>query len=301
MRIRHHIFFSAGEESGGWARLRSILDRADCAEFSPENRQFRMGSPLNRTAHVRLCLDEGDARLAKLNAILNEEDISPFTRREHIYTRKELRSASYLELSFVVRERSIARLYREQFDFTHACARCGCGARQVQPLRISAGGLPKSGLICQTDECVKLVAGKIHDALRAMDLKSLLLMKVESLDGRKLDWFQLVATETLPPIAPETKGLIRDTSLQACPLCGRDNHFHTATHPLELAYRQSDLAGVAPFDAAYTYECMGIGAIKARFEHSHIATGMLVVSQRVLCVFQDLKVRGVQFVPVQLI
>ena len=127
-----------------------------------------------------------------------------------------------------------------------------------------------------------------------------MLMPVEDLDGHKLDWFQLITTETLPPVHPGTRGLIRDESLVGCPVCNRDNHFHTVQHPLELVYTKPDLLQTPRLDAVQTYECFGISGVHDDFSMSHIAAGALIVSQRVYRVFAELKVRGTRWTPVEI-
>lgn len=290
MREVCHISFCVPVEEA--PRLRRMLHEIGCDEgwMEPTGVSVLPG--------FSFVYDSTDSRLSAMTNLLRREGIDYSERRESIYTRSEQENACLLELIVTARERDVERPVRSQFDFTRGCPRCGTGAPLVRPLRIRTTGIPAKALIFQTTNDHYLVTGMLHMELATANLSGLALMPVVSTSDEPLAWWCMCSTHIMPPMAPETRGIIRSERLKGCAECGRDNWFHTRKDIRRIAYRRSQLADWPLPDLAHTWECFGISAFDA---NGFLAQPLLLVSPRVVSIFRILKVRGVDFEPVTIL
>lgn len=300
MKIRYYISFNEGRAN--YQRMLRLLRAAGCEDGLAGPDDFLCG------LYGRM-FDADDPQLDNLRQALRAARVKWSERCEHVYADSELRAAPLLLFSVSTGHRDLGWRPREAFDWSTGCPRCGAGARQVTPLRITPGGhwhrgLPRKGLICQTLDQEYLVTGPLYEALANAGLVGLELLQVRSSKDQPLPWWQIVPRHEMPPMAPETRGIVpgRDADgrpQQGCVQCGRDNHFATLKEPMQIAYRRSQF-GTAPLpDVTQTYECFGLSGLEE--ERYLAARPHVLVSPRVLDIFRKLKVRAGHFVPVRII
>lgn len=226
------------------------------------------------------------------------EDLG-FARRERLYTKPELQAAPLLCLIVRTAPKGLGGpSCGTQYDLSQACPMCGTGAIQTSPLILKASEVPKKGIIFQTMHSEILVALTFAKVLKEARLSGLEFRQAQSFRERKpLPWLQLLAKQELPPMAPATRGILRE---RPCPHCRRDGYFHSADEPIEIMYRCSDVDLDALPDVVQTYERFGNSAITKPFKDSNFASPLLLVKPRVFSIFEQHKVRGVEFVPVQI-
>lgn len=297
MKTRIYISFNVGgvgEES--WHTLSRILKDAECEGLSPDK------SDIVCLGYFGQTLDADDARLSRLRMALEREEIKWLERREHVHTFKELQSAPLLSMGVLTAHRGDGGpKHGTQYDLSRACSSCGTGALQESPLILKASVPPKNASVFQTMCFEYLVSNGIAEALRVAGVTGLELRQAHAYESNSpIPWWQLIPLHELPPMAPETSGIIRGDPAP-CLQCERDAYFSSAKIPEEIAYRASQLDVESLPDCVHTYECFGKSGIAEPFENSHFAHPLLLVKPKVFDVFREHKVRGAEFVPVRVI
>jgi hypothetical protein len=172
----------------------------------------------------------------------------------------------------------------------------------VSPLFLNPAELPGKGHIFQTVDHEKLVSLQLAQALAQAGIRGVELRPARSCKGPvELPWVQLLAHVHLPPMAPTSRGILRE---DPCPLCARDGYFGSAHEPIEIEYSSSQLPPAELdelADAVYTYEYFGKSRLCEPFSDSYFARPLLLVRPGIYRVFRQLKVRGVEFIPVNIV
>lgn len=244
--------------------------------------------------------DEDDPRLSRLRAALSNEGIDRLERREHIYTKSELQAPPLLWLTLRTAERGrLSPRYGTEYDLSAACPLCGTGAIQTSPLLLNPSEIPKKGDIFQIMDHEKLVSLELARALSEAGISGLELRVAQAYKAKvDLPWVQLLAHEQLPPMAPSSKGILREKS---CHLCRRDGYFNDAYEPTEIHYKTSELDINKIPDAVYTYEYFDRSRLREPLTDSYFAQPLLLVKPKIFKVLQQQKVRGLVFQPVKII
>jgi hypothetical protein len=243
--------------------------------------------------------DEDDPRLKRFRIALSTAGIQWLERREHIFTKAEIEASPLLWLTIRTRERAAGGpQYGTAYDLAKGCPQCGTGAVQISPLRLNPSEIPKKGVIFQTFDDERLVSPGLARVLSEAQITGLELRRAHSYTGlANLPWAQLIAPTELPLMASSSKGILRE---DPCPLCGRDGYFNDAYTPTEIEYDNDQVVLDALPDVVHTYEHFGNSRLRTPFNESHFAQPLLLVKPKVLKVFQQKKVRGVEFVPINL-
>lgn len=255
-------------------------------------------------------MDEADPRFDRVLDTLRALGIDPLLRGEIIYSKQELKAADLLALEVNIRARGSPQDYTA-YDRSRGCPRCGTGAVQMGPLRIRSGDLPKRSLLGQSYTGEVFVADELATLIVDAVGSSVDLRQIE--DARKgtpLPWWQILPQYRLPPLAAATLGVTRD---KPCPVCNRDGYFHDFRTAFQPAYQRSDFhnlrawpraADAVPPDFALTYEHFGSGVLNPENDPDRCtvyAQPLIMVSNRVMRVFLDHKIRGAGFVPVRIL
>jgi hypothetical protein len=290
--VKTRIFFSFNIEKPSWLALEKLFE-------DQERKSIVVAEPFSNPLFSSYCaiyLNETDQRLQRLRAVLSNEGIDWSERREYLYTKAELEAAPLLWLTVRTAERGWASpKYGTEYDLSCACPLCGTGAIQTSPLRLRPSDIPKKRAIFQILDHEKLVSLQLARALNDAGVSGLELRQAQSHKARAdLPWRQLIASVELPPMAPTSKGIVRD---RPCPQCGRDGYFSSQA-PTEIQYRIDQVNIDSLPDAARTYEHFGYGRLSVPFETSYLARPLLLVKPNVFKVLYQQKVRGVEFVPV---
>lgn len=275
-----------------WAAIQRLFAAVGCADLLTHE-------PLP-SGYCSVKIDGHDPRLSGLLARLEEKRIAVSTKRDHIHTQDELMRAPLVWLCITRAAVDDGGPTRgTQYDLSAACPRCGTGATQTSPLIIRAGKLPKAEdrHVCNTLDDDILVSGELADALRRRGISGLNLREVRSSPQREpLGWWQILPDYEMPPLAPETQGIVREGP---CPACDRDGYFHEADIPIEMMCRREDVdIGSLP-DCVRTYERFGNSRLKTPFAQSRFAAPLLLFKPVVCELFHAMGVKGVRFVPVE--
>jgi hypothetical protein len=129
-----------------------------------------------------------------------------------------------------------------------------------------------------------------------------------------LPWWQLITHHCMPPMSPQTRGVIPSTedhvvrpdfvirAMPPCLECHRDGRYHTNKEPCEIMYSRKDVDPDSLPDFAHTWESFGKSAIDPKEpRYSRYYDPMIMVKPKVLDLFRSLKVKHVEFSPVQFI
>lgn len=178
-----------------------------------------------------------------------------------------------------------------EYDVSHACPRCGVGARQDGPLKLKGYEIrsPKGKLI-PTAHGEWLFAEEVADRLSAFSGLEL-RQAIDVISGKPLPWFQALADYELPPKAPATTGI----KGFGCPRCGRGGHFHDGHVPPLFVYDRSALNLSDVPDMSHTFEHFRWGTITERL---WLAQPHLIIKPEVVTALREAKVRHLRFYPV---
>jgi hypothetical protein len=187
-----------------------------------------------------------------------------------------------------------------EYDLSNACPECDTGAIQVSPLFLEAKDFPKKGDIFCTFSGETLVSQQLREALEREELNGLELRRAIAVKKGPVPWFQIIASQVLPRMGPATKGVIRDSHRlsQPCQLCQRDGFFGTVKVPMQIVYDANDIDAASLPDIMKTWEGFGKSVVNEGTHKRWFAVHQLIVKQRFREVFEQLKVKGVEFVPV---
>lgn len=249
--------------------------------------------------YVRMLIS--DPRLEKLIAALKRLPFDPpwDYRVEVEYERSDLEPAEFAELQIHRAPRGdTGPMYDTEYDLSTACPECGTGARQVSPLRISASALPKKARVCCTHYNEILVDQELAtDLMVDLGGERGLRQAEERRIRTALPWWQVLPDTYMPRADPATGHRVDEQ----CPRCKRDGFVGAADQrPLEFTYRLSSRERRALPNFVYTWEHFGTSRIKWKPGYViRFASPAILVSNRVMRLFWEKRVRGVKFVPVR--
>jgi hypothetical protein len=185
--------------------------------------------------------------------------------------------------------------YRQPYDHSAACPTCGAGALPIGPLTADLSKMGKKLLDQTAHDGHLVVSRKLADALLAAAATGIDVRPVRrphrTTPDSEYRWLRVVAQ--WPRMAP-TSQLATD---DRCPECQRTGYFDVGRRPGEWHYRAPpDAAG----DFGLTWERFGYW--RARGWEPGVrgvgAAGGVIVSDRMRALFESLRVRHVEYVPV---
>jgi hypothetical protein len=245
-------------------------------------------------------LDERDERLPQLRDAIASAAIVWTEKREHIFTQAELETSPLLWLIIRRAERGYGGpKYGTKYDLSQACPRCGTGAIQLSPLHLNPAEIPASGSAFRTLDGEILFSLYLGRILNSANISGLELRAARShKTAVELPWVQLIGKMKMPPMSPTSKGILRENP---CPRCEQDGYFHSANMPIEIEYSSSEVTLDGLSDVVHTYEHFGNSVLREPFEDSHFAQPLLLIKPKVFKVLRKHKVRGLEFVPVNIV
>lgn len=250
---------------------------------------------------VRLPVDDPRHRLL-INALDTLSLDPPWSCRVEIeYEKQDLEPAEYVSIHVNrAAKGDTGPAYDTDYDLSTGCPECGTGATQTSALRISRSVLPKKARAMRTHHGEVLIDHELATDLMIEVGGERGLRRVE--DRRmlsELPWWQLLPDASMPPADPATGYTVEDQ----CPCCKRDGFRGPADQrPLEFTYRMSPESRRALPDFVYTWEHFGTSRIK--YKPGHVigfGSAVILVSNRVMRLFWQKKVKGLEFVPVRFI
>lgn len=194
------------------------------------------------------------------------------------------------------------------YDIAGGCQKCRSGAKQTSPLRIKSGDLPSNLDVFETYNGEFLFNQKI--AVLLMDQFSLAGSFRQAEDAKyreRLNWWQAIPTCDLPRYDKETTGI--ELSNQ-CLNCARDGHFRNPDEPFCLRYKSNSflsklqISKVESCDAGIyaTYELVGnSGQVINSPTQWRYAQPWIVIGYKIAEAMRDLRVRGLDFDPVEIV
>jgi hypothetical protein len=289
--MRETFKIHVGFRSGEWSRAQALLTEHGFAELGANPLPpFGYHLPFATDAAAQAFL--GAWRRA---AFAGPE---PVVRRQVTYAEEDIRAAALVVL--VVRRPEKGHggpRYGTEFDLSGACARCGTGAVQRGPLVVKPSELAKGGDVALTYDHEVLLSPRLADALRSRGLPADALRPVRGRKGEAVEWVQLLPIFELPPVAPETRGLVRE---RPCPVCRRDGFYVDAQAPLELVYPRAAVDPASFPGAALTWERFGTSRIDGPADGRGFASPLVVMTSSLADAFPELGVKAVERLPVQL-
>lgn len=243
-----------------------------------------------------------DGRLDGLIAALNELPFDPpwSQRIEVEYDRSDLEACEFVALHINRAPKGDTGLaHGTEYDLSTGCVRCGTGARQISALRISASALPKKARVMRSYQSDVLIDDNLaHDLMIAVRNNRGLRQVEDRRSHKPLPWWQILPDSYMPP-ADSSTGLTIDTG--QCSLCKRDGFFGRADErPIEYVYRMSPRDRAKLPDYVYTWEHGGFSRLEPPPGYAAgLARADILVSNRVMRVFWENAVKGVEFTPVR--
>ena len=239
------------------------------------------------------------AEAAKFEALARSVGLQTWTREVVKYSPAELMTAPLLVLEVSRAPKGLGGPASGTiFDFSTGCPRCGTGATQVSPLRLRPSDVKKASKtkIMETLSAEILVDEGVSHVLQQAQVSGLELREAVSPGGDPLGWYQLIPHKELPPFASDSQGILVENS---CESCHQDGFFNSATEPPEIMYRGIDISNQA--EVARTWEHFGNSRLVEPIEQSRLARPLILIKPRVARLFESAGVRGVNFIPVQVV
>lgn len=224
--------------------------------------------------------------------------IAPSVRREIEYDKEDLLQAPLLWLSVTTAPRGDPQRYAT-FDST-GCPRCGTGSKQIGPLRMSSKVFPAHRSVGQTLTGEVVISQELFDVLtNSIGPTNALRQVIAHSTCETLPWWQICPDYILPSLASSTTGIVKEG---ACSVCNRDGHFHSGAVPFKPVYLVDQINNYSYSDYAATYECFGNSGIPDNIiGERYVAQPLIFISNRVMRIMLDCKVRGIKFTPATII
>lgn len=205
-------------------------------------------------------------------------------------------SAPYRNVLYVITIRTQKSVYGgpkygTTYSMKNACPQCGTGAVQEGPLKLPDLELAPKQVALTLD--FEILFGEVL-AEELMDQGFDCFVHARHHRTQvKLPSYQLLSQKLLPPFSPRTSGYETERQCQACK---RDGYFNIPHVPLRLHYSQLD-RHYLEHDVLATWEAFGNSRLREPYSESHIASPVLVVTQKLHEALQGLK--GVEFTEVE--
>jgi hypothetical protein len=281
------IQFSFNQGVAEYWPVRHLLEKIGCAD---ELKGLETPFPglYSRT------FDADDPKLQELRTTLRKAGFEWNETVSRVYNDAELRAFPLLLLG--------GPKFGTEYDASTGCPSCGTGSLQTSPLGIPPSGPPARGQICGTYRGDFLVGKELAAALREAPVSGLELRQARSPRGSKrLPWWQIISTYTMPKMSSKTKGVLHDTRPGwGCSVCGRDCYEGME----EMVFDRGQVKLTDLPDLVQTWECFG-GSIPQSDPQWATSCGpappLILVKAKVLDIFRKLKVKHAEFEPVRII
>ncbi len=295
MKQKVLLSFHASKVPGGAA---TILEPAGCGPDVADVSDMTIVRV--RSICVWIKLDEGDERVAKVLALLQQHGVEIdyyFTRTE--YSDEDRQNSRLLRMLPDPNERVLAGLrYGTKYDLSEACPNCKAGARQTSELYIngdrSLPRLRKHRAIGSSDAHILVDGGmvkKLKDAavtgISFGDVRA--RMKNEKWTSVARE--QILIAHTMPPMRGE---LTAEDEQYLCKVCRRGGRQDFAKKP----YREEDLVGMQDFNLTWEWFGEFRPENKERGFGEHRPSPDVLVTPKVMNIFRDAGVTTFQWTPV---
>ncbi|MBK9261724.1 MAG: hypothetical protein IPM54_18225 [Polyangiaceae bacterium] len=294
------IQFDAADISGG---ADAILGPSQCEKEVVKIAHYKILGRID----VTLQLDNNDARVPKLLALLADAGAKAWINRNDIYTEDELQAARLLFVSnWIDASAWGGPRFGTTYDMSQACPTCATGARQTSPLIVGDIELRtvEKHRVASTNHADLLIRDTDVERLIAANITGAVFwpasVKRKSGEISELRWQQAVIEHVMPPMAASSyldrKGV--------CPTCHRGGFTGVSDQPLRITYRAEDLANIHDFNR--TWEWLGeYGTTEEEVQQGRWSHPGVLVTPKVMNLLRaktkkEAKYQGCDFIPVWL-
>jgi hypothetical protein len=294
------IRFDAADISGGTG---AILGPSQCEKEVVKIAHYKILGRID----VTLRLDNNDARVPKVLALIADAGAKAWIDRNDIYTEDELQAARLLFMSTWFDASALGGpRFGTTYDMSQACPTCATGARQTSPLIVYDDEL-------RTVEKHRIASTNYQDLLiRDTDVERLIAANVtgaafwpasvkrKSGAVNELRWQQAVIEHVMPPMAAtsylDRKGV--------CPTCHRGGFTGVSDQPQRFMYRAEDLGNIQDFNL--TWEWLGeYGTTKEEVQQGRWSHPRVLITPKVMNLLRaktkkEAKYQGADFIPIWL-
>ncbi len=211
-------------------------------------------------------------------------------RLVRLWDTAELRDVAWRQVEFSYQADGYAGTeFGNTLDRSTACSACGTGATVADPVRTDWKPKPKRGVHqLLTGEWV--VNDAVRRAFQAADVSGVTYRELVSEAGDSLDGVSMLQPVNVAPRAHATAPLKQD---KHCRNCGADGWGPAAGTELRFVYGAGQLP--ADLDVLWTFEAIGRWTANLGGKRS------LLISKKAFDVLRKLKVRGLEFRPVEIV
>ncbi len=291
MKTKIWISFKARNIPGGAA---TILEPAHCgADVATVD-----DIPVLKNIFVEVKLDEGDERVAKIFALLQQYDVKvesfPYTE----YSEEDRQNARLLRMIRDINENVGSGLrYGTKYDLSDACTHCKAGARQTSALYVGGDDLRKirKHRAIGSWDFEPLVDGGMVKKLKDAGVTGISFGDVRArLKNEK--WTsvardQILIQHTMPPMRGE---LTADDEKYLCQVCRRGGRQNFAKNP----YREEDLVGMLDFNLTWEWFGEFWPANKEKDIGEKRPIPLVLVTPKVMNIFREAGVTTFDWRPV---
>ncbi|MBK9264695.1 MAG: hypothetical protein IPM54_33545 [Polyangiaceae bacterium] len=291
MKTKWHISFDAYDVPGGAS---TILEPAGCGS----DVAYVLEVSVLKEIYVKVELDDGDPRIAKLHELLNRYGIKPKEFDYIEYSDDDLQKSRLLWMHRDIREYVSAGLMEgTKYDMEAACPNCGTGARQTSALYIDSehrSRLRKHRAIGTWDGDVLVDGGmakKLKDAnvtgISFGEVRARLKNKKWSMVARE----QILISHTMPPMRSD---LANEDPKYLCKVCQRGGRMYLPDKP----YRVEDLEGMQDFNVTWEWFGEFWPKPKEKKRHAKRPSPGVLVTPKVMNIFREAGVKTFDWTPV---
>lgn len=283
--------------------VQQVLAAADCG---PDVATYE-DVPVLRLVFAEVTLEESDARIQRLKALLAPDRSNWDEWHEDKFTGEELETAPLILLAPNAGcSVDGGVLWGTTFDLTGACPVCATGCRQTSALFIDGQDVAKleGHRAAQTYFWHLLIDDSLANALEDASVTGMSLRSVYAVmpDRRqvKLRWKQLLSENVLPRWSPSTSGMVRERhtkTLAPCEVCGRNGFLTTSVAPTRVVYRASELRHA--LDVNSTWENYWSASVDKAFQESVLSRPWTVVTSKVYRIFREAGVTELDYHPIR--
>jgi len=185
-------------------------------------------------------------------------------------------------------------IYGTKYDMANACKYCGTGAepigsRFMSKLKKNRKGIFEAGfgeILIDIELSKKFQEKGINSLAEVYKPKS----------KEKWSFMEIRGEAVLPPFSKKTTGYEIDLKRQ-CPYCKRDGYGEFPKKSWNLVYENLD-SGLLTKNILITYERFGYSRLRKPFNDSVFARSLYIVSEKVVDILREERIKGVEFEPV---
>ncbi|HEY0655282.1 MAG TPA: hypothetical protein VGD65_19245 [Chryseosolibacter sp.] len=191
---------------------------------------------------------------------------------------------------------------RYSLDF--ACKNCGTGAQLLGNLNTRGLNSVNENFFSTLDGDF-LISMRVYSALISNGIVLHEVSQVEDHRGNPLDFYHLNPRLSFPKLLPQSQGLKVEDQ---CPVCKQNGYFNeivigdlkkeikTYVMPLTFHYGGIDRDFLSQSDIFHTWEHLGLSNLRANGNKViRYARPLLIVTEKVREVFEDLKLEKISF------